>query len=640
VDRATEDPIGGLRLLQVCRVVVKAPLLVLPVAVAFQAGTRAFLVLACSVAIVGVVGRRVMVAPIALTLSIAVHVLTMNFLAVFNADYSLDGRWVLSSVVLVTVVIAVAFRSLTVIEDPGIPVFFGFATILGALLWPARSMGDSQILSFVTGYERLAEDNAAWLVALSTIADGSDSELSAEAGFGGGNTTALTLALARESARVFGFTFDSASVENVRILVVASSLAVVGGALFSLLVVAGFTRRGGDKGSSMSWVTLPVYVSFAAGMSIIGHYSALVDSVFLLSAMVISSEKLPDEGIYRWLYHLAVAALLLAAGQAWLPMVPVVVLYAVWALCEWVVTNRLDSYRSVLSRAVLAATVIVVLAIWVFPGYRSNFTDWDYLRFNLKMTGGFPEVRLDLLVAIVAVSVYAVLADALSTENLLQRMVLLLTGTWILLVTMSYLVAPYQIQYGVLKYSYVVAGALAPVAIGGLVKWSGSRGGNAGAIACVFLVTVSLTLLAPPGAKWNWMHSAVVDKNQWAGAVVKAITASPSRPVGCVTVDPTGVPLADNQSYVCSRLAFAMGGHDEYVHRTWTAANICQIPPEQADAAFDRKFLTGLTVVVTVLQSGSPCAVTPTHLKGWLTSVDWNQMTAVGLDGEPLVVGK
>ena len=640
MNRSTEDPIVGLRLFQVCLVVVKSGLLVFPVAVAIQGGIWAFLLLTLSVAIAGVVGRRIVAVPIALTLSIAVHVLAMNLLAVFNADYSVDGRWVLLSVVLVTVAIVAAARSLTVVEDPGLPVFLGLSAVLGALLWPGCSMGDGWILSFITGFERLAEDNAAWLVALAKIGDGSSSALSAAAGFGGGNSTALTLTLSRESTRIFGSLSDAGAVDNVRVLVVASSLAVVAASVASLLVVVGYTRRDGTEGSSMSWITLPVFVSFAAGLTVIGHYSAMVASVFLLSSVVVASGAAWGTGKRRWFGHFSVAVLLLAAGQAWLPMIPVFFGYSVWALCDWVVEGRVASPRDVVSRAAIVTAVAAVSVIWVFPGYRENFTNWDYLRFNLSLSGGAPEVRIEMVLVIVVVSVFATLKGASGDENLLRRLVLMLAGTWFLLVVASYAVSPYQVQYGVSKYTYVVAGVLVPVAVSRLLGWSRSHGGNIAGIACATLVTVGATLLPPPGAKWNWMHSAVVDKNQWAEAVVKAIRASPSRPVGCVTVDPTGVPLEDNQSYVCSRLAFAMGGHDEYEHRTWTAATICQIPFEQADAAFDREFLAGLTIVVTVLKSGSPCAVTSTHPKGWLTTIDWSQMTAVGLDGEPLVVGQ
>jgi hypothetical protein len=85
-------------------------------------------------------------------------------------------------------------------------------------------------------------------------------------------------------------------------------------------------------------------------------------------------------------------------------------------------------------------------------------------------------------------------------------------------------------------------------------------------------------------------------------------------------------------------MAFGLGGFDEYVHRTWTAANICQIPPAQAAAAFEANFQKNFTVVLfdgTRTSSFTNCqAPAEGAPNGWLSSINWDVIRKVDTSGK------
>jgi hypothetical protein len=85
-------------------------------------------------------------------------------------------------------------------------------------------------------------------------------------------------------------------------------------------------------------------------------------------------------------------------------------------------------------------------------------------------------------------------------------------------------------------------------------------------------------------------------------------------------------------------MSFGLGGFDEYVHRTWTAANICQIPPPQARSAFSREFQQDLSVLLfdgTRTSSFAGCqAPAKGEPNGWLSSINWDVVRKLDSTGK------
>jgi len=274
----------------------------------------------------------------------------------------------------------------------------------------------------------------------------------------------------------------------------------------------------------------------------------------------------------------------------------------------------------------------------VFASFLQNVIDIDYVKFNMRLGGGYPVVRSEILV----VSVVRMLSflQARRHEKSPKQMPFVfafsLLTPWLVLLVASYLSSPYAPQYGVIKYGYMIAGVAAPYALAAIAgQFSMGRSQmNGGAVAFGLLLT--FLWLGSPGDKIQWLQTAQTVDVPWAQAVVAELRNDPQRPVVCLNTveDDTS---RNYEAYLCSRIALGLGGFNEIVHRTWTAANICQVPAKQADEAFTDEFQKNLTVVLfdpSEVTSGVECqAPTESHPRGWTSAIDWKVVKTVDEGG-------
>jgi hypothetical protein len=98
----------------------------------------------------------------------------------------------------------------------------------------------------------------------------------------------------------------------------------------------------------------------------------------------------------------------------------------------------------------------------------------------------------------------------------------------------------------------------------------------------------------------------------------------------------------DYEAYLCTRIASSVVVKDTYETRTWTAANLCQIPANQAADAFTKDFQESLTIIIfdaSRLSSRTGCqAAVDGAPRGWLSSIDWNVVKVVDTKGDPVAV--
>jgi len=115
----------------------------------------------------------------------------------------------------------------------------------------------------------------------------------------------------------------------------------------------------------------------------------------------------------------------------------------------------------------------------------------------------------------------------------------------------------------------------------------------------------------------------------WSAAVVAELEREPSRNLVCLN---TLIDTSRNYGgYLCTRMANGFQGKSNYTYNTWTAANIGQIPPEQAADAWDTNFYRHLTILLfdpSRLNNGEE------QQKAWLADVKWRAVKLIGPNGE------
>ena len=227
--------------------------------------------------------------------------------------------------------------------------------------------------------------------------------------------------------------------------------------------------------------------------------------------------------------------------------------------------------------------------------------------------------------------------DALNINALITTLIIPIIGLFI----WSYFLVPFTPQYGAWKYLYIGVAVAAPLAviIVGAIPQSKSPGfTRVMPVAIVLLIA----MYSPPWNNIRWVDSVQISSGYvWADHIVNEIRENPNRAVGCLNTS-KGDTEMNYIGYLCSRMSFGLGGFDEYVHRTWTAANICQIPPTQAKNAFRSQFQKSLTVLLfdgSRTTSFAECqAPTEDAPNGWLSSIDWSVVRKLDPNGKVLEI--
>lgn len=508
--------------------------------------------------------------------------------------------------------------------------------VVSTVFWPLRNLSAAQSLARLSG--DYAEDNGAWLLALARSTSNGGTVLSQASGSSGGPGTGWALAATRSLSRMFGATSINGAAENAVVLLRSYFvLGVLSILTLSVAVCELAVRRNGSTRWFTPVVATGVALPFVLSLTKVGHFSASV-AVTAMSAAVVWAALAPATQWHQRISRFMAILALAAAGQSWYPLTGTAalftVLFGINAGRRWLADpHRFQKPLRLAGVTVAAVLVSGFLVRRVFGTYFGNISDLDYLLENLRLVGGYAPVNSLLFFG----SVIAVLVLVSTVWGDRPQMVLLtvsLVVPLLVLLSISYAMRPNTPQYGVLKYMFVLASIFVPLVAGTATDLL-SRVLDARSAALAGGALFGMVMVySPPASDLKWLSQPGTNKNLWAEGVVKGLQGGHT--VVCLNTaeDDTG---RDYEAYLCTRMASSLGGVDTYETRTWTAANICQIPIEQARDAFKPEFVSKLVVVVFDkgrLTSAAGCQTgDPKTPGGWTSVIDWSAVNVVGPDG-------
>lgn len=608
-------------------------------------GPRSWMLLVSFGLVAGAVGRALDLSS-ALGLATSGCAILVLLVGAPGGSFSIGGTTVGFLFSVAVVLALVLLRSIGGASDD-LSVVAPSALMLSALVLPTLDATAVSGLSRVVG--NFGEDNGAWLIALARSTDGAATVLTEASGNHGGPATGLVLAMVRNvigllrPSDVVGL--ESNGLVLYRAYIVVSVLA----ALVSSATAARMTRdRGRLVASTSGLASAAVVFCFAMGLVTVGHFSALVAVLCGLTAVRMLLTDRSDAGRVPAIG--ACAACMVAVGQSWFPLTGVGILFVLLLVVRWVVVAARSLDRSRLWSRLFPVLVGVVVAAWilysyVLDTYLQNVVDFSYILDNLRLAGGYPNLRLEVGFVLLLVGAWVVFGPTGSMPGgpYVPLAVASFLAPLIFLLVITFAVSPHAPQYGLYKYLYIYSAIVVPSGVALVVSTCALRFDRSVLPAAPLIGALGFLLLAPPGDKIGWTDSSRATRNDWAAAVVGEIGSDPSRVVGCLNTI-RGDTDNDYKAYFCSRIAFGLAGRDSLPDLVWTAANICSSPASQVASDIPRSYFGNLTVVVfdgRRRSSGAGCQSRgvdgPT---GWTSTVDWDMVKLVDLGGrrvDPLV---
>lgn len=514
------------------------------------------------------------------------------------------------------------------------------ALVLSALMLPTLGATEVTGLSRIVG--NFGEDNGAWLIALARSSEGASTVLTDASGNHGGPATGFMLATVRFINGLLRSGDVAGLQSNGLVLYRAYLLVAVIACLVAAAIASRLTEHWGRLTASASGMAAAVVVfSFSMGLVTVGHFSALVAVACGLTSLRVLVGR--QERTRRGLSASVAAVCLVAVGQSWFPLTGVGLIFTAVLGVTWLVTTiRGRSIRQLIVTLSLSFLVVLVIAwilyVYVLDTYLQNVIDFSYILDNLRLAGGYPNLRIEVGFLVLLVGVHLVFRPV--SDEGMKLLVGAAVGSFLLpllfLLVVTFAVPPHIPQYGLYKYLYIFAAVVAPLGIGLAVRVSEGRLGPGARASIPIMTALGFLLLAPPGDKFGWTDMSRATSNDWAVAVVSEIGANPDRVVGCLNTR-RGDTDNDYQAYFCSRIAFGLAGRDSLPDLVWTAANICSSPASQVKTDIPPDYYSRLTVVVSDgrrRSSGAGCqtkgADGPT---GWTSSVDWDAVRIVDFRG-------
>lgn len=608
-------------------------LIIFLVCFVLDAPTSLLVVVSLIAGAVGWWARSVVALVSGFLLSLIAWVLIAFLAGVLAPSYSVSGQVVLTTALIMMVAFAVLLRSyFQLANESRIAIsLFLFVPIFLYLTSPGRSWTSENAFGALV---RNGEDNAAWLIALSrSVVDG-ETRLSVDSGTSGGPGTGILINFVRQLMSSIGETELLSSADNGLVLVRSYVfIAIVLAVIWFFVAFKLLQQRDQLTQTLFGLVSSVMSYVFVMGLAAVGHYSAVV-AVLFLSVAVYFAVMLQDLHAWSvWLSRGLVFASLIAAGQSWFPLTGLAFVFAglivLFLLRPFLQKRPTDKQLRIGSVGLIAIALFGYVSYTrLFPSFLQNVTSIEFITRNLTIPGGYSTVNAWLVVLSFTVVLWWAFASSHSDTFAKQALVVAVVFPIVGMFTWSYFLAPFTPQYGAWKYLYIGAAVLAPLAVvvmGALLPLSAGSGLTRVLPIALFLL---VTLFSPPWNNIRWVDNVKISGGYvWADHIVEELRNNPNRAVGCLNSS-KGDSGMNYIGYLCSRMSFGLGGFNEYVHRTWTAANICQIPPSQAENAFDLEFQENLTIVLfdgTRTSSFAECqAPSEGAANGWLSSIDWS----------------
>jgi hypothetical protein len=613
------------------------------IAFVLDASVSSLILLACVGGVFGLLVRDSVAVFCGFLLSFVVCTVAALVAGALFPTYSISGALVLAGFLSVTVAIAFGMRRFTIKTDES-KILVAVAALTASLLFLLRESRTWTSVNAFGALVRGGEDNAAWLLALSRSVIDGKTEFSSASGTSGGPGTGIVINLVRQSMSAVGESPLLSSGDNALVLVRAYAVVAVLLACGWLVVsvVASSSRDPLSRKLFAVLVSATSYV-FVMGLANVGHFSAVVAVLFLSIAMFIylAIDGSSKQGM--WVKRLFVVLALVAAGQSWFPLTGLALLY-VFALMVIAVAPYMKQRPDQKTiRLLIAVGIAVTLFSYfsytrLFASFLQNAFSLDYIIRNLTIPGGYSTVNPWLVVlGFIAVTWWGFSKKDSDRDTSHWVLPLLFVVPTVLLFVWSYFLAPFTPQYGAWKYLYIATAVTVPLTVVILQSSLPDRTPIRFVRVLPVLVLFALTMFSPPWNSIQWAEGIKGTDAPWVAGVVKALQVSPERPVACVNTV-LNDESRNYEAYLCSRMSFGLGGFDEYVHRTWTAANICQIPPPQARAEFSREFQQDLSVLLfdgTRTSSFAGCqAPAKEEPNGWLSSINWDVVRKLDSTGK------
>lgn len=598
-----------------------------------------------AVAMVAVVTKQVLLPLLTLPIASAAAVLCVVILQRILGSVELDASFLVLALLLTSLILlACAPRPREVGNGFALVVAIPLTTVvclLAVLNRTARSWTAEKAFGILASN---GEDNAAWLIALSRSVKSGQTVLTDGSGLSGGPATGLFVASWRELMAWISQSDMSANAENGLVLVrMYPLLATLCSLLAVTIVLAHLMSSTVITRTLTSLVAAVVTYASVMGFATVGHFSAAV-AVFFLIVAVAASEIVPTLSRHRVasiVTDAAVAVSLLAAGQAWFPLTFLAVLYAFMRLSGK--TRRVlseSTNRRLKISALVGSAVAVLLLLFggrlLFPSFFSNFTDLGYLTKNLSLAGGYSTMSPWVIVLTMTVPLLT-MTELVRRHT--QSLIAVLTLPPVALFIWAYFLPPFTPQYGAWKYLYVATASLLPLMIVFIVRVAHQFGGRRVSLASVGTVSVFFSVFSPPLSYVGWASSVGASRYEWVDPIVHELRKNPATPVGCLNT------IKDDQgqnyvAYLCSRMAFGLGGFDDIHHRVWTAANLCAAPPEQVASEWTVERQQNFTVILfdgARQSSNAGCQVGEKPFEnGWLTAINLNNTRTLDIRGNPV----
>jgi hypothetical protein len=601
------------------------------------------ILLSCVGVVIGLFVRDSVAIFCGLFLSIVVCTVAALFAGTLVPLYSVSGALVLTAFLTLAIGIAFSIRRFT-IKANEINIFVALVALTSTLLFLLRESRTWTSVNAFGALVRDGEDNAAWLVALSrSVVDGK-TQLSSGSGTSGGPGTGIVINLVRQSMSVIGESPLFSSADNALVLVRAYVVVAVLLAC-GWLVVSVVVSSSRDLFSRTLFAVLTSVTSyiFVMGLANVGHFSAVVAVFFLSTAMFmyLAIDGLSKQGM--WLQRFSILLALVAAGQSWFPMTGLALLY-VFALTVVAVAPHMKqrpnqkTIRLLIALGVAAVVFGYFSYTKLFASFLQNAVSLDYIIRNLTIAGGYATVNPWIVViGFITVALWGSSTSLLQTDRAHWVLPALFLGPTVFLFVWSYFLAPFTPQYGAWKYLYIAAAVTTPLAVVILCSCTSARIPVNFVRGLPVLVLFALTMFSPPWNSIRWAEEIKGDDYLWVVPIVRELQSSPERPVGCLNTTKDDV-TQNYMGYLCSRMAFGLGGFDEDRHRVWTAGNICAVGAKQTGSEWPQEKLESFTVILfdgTRTSSFAGCqAEVQGEPNGWISSIKWDAVRKLDPNGK------
>ena len=507
------------------------------------------------------------------------------------------------------------------------------------------------------------EDNAHWLLGLSRSTIGSASQLTPESGHGSGTAVGAFIVLARTTMRLMD-TGIIGKGSNAFVLVRSYLILAMANGILWVSITGQILKRtsiikqalfGALSGATAFIVLLKFLRS--------GHFSTAV-ALLLLSLMI---WLLTREWIFtsesRVLICITTFFTMYAIGESWYPLKALFVMYAIVLaiivglyLKKFAVNIKRSKtlYVSLFASLVVSGAILYKVPV-LMRAFLTNAVNWSYVKYTIGLVGGYPYFQEPHVFIAIAAGLVVLLIPKLVFGSRFLTSVLGATFISLALLTTGLLmlvadhVPPFSPQYGPRKMLFLISALCAPfffplIALGlHRIQHSLATLRPYALIGAIPAMIYACTLITPNDIKWP--NGYDLSSPAWTVGIVKLLDEQPDKNVVCLRtdywnpqVDPVYLTEPDyTNGYLCSRIALGLGGVYDGPHSTWTAANICQIKPDQASAVWDVAFFQKLNILVTDPTRRSTYAWCQgdweSATNGWLHSVRWDLVTLYDHNG-------